>query len=469
MRRIVLLLPLLLLLLALLPISRSAPASPSVAQAPARVTQVDTARYPDVTLYVGVTGSDGRPVGGLAAKDFAVTEDGQPVTIADFAGGAGPVSTVLVIDHSGSMDENDKIEGAQAAARAFVEQMRPGDQTELISFNQRTSVAERFTSSQDDLLRAIDDIEADGGTALYDSMVAGVAALKNVGGRRALLLLTDGQDCRDSTICPDNYGSRRSLEQAIAYAEQQNQPVYVIGLGERGGDEREGIDERVLQQIAGETDGEYFYAPGADQLADLYRRLSAGLQQEYTLTYRSPRPFYDGTRRDIRVSVGGAPAAASGYVERHLIDVRSDPRVGLLLLLPILGALLAPTLLRRRSTNGQGPSTNPIPSAPLNVVPIAIESGPALGSTIVQPPSVVVIASDVARCTTCDAALLRAGARFCAECGAAQPAPQAAPTRRIFCDQCGRPMRDGAQFCAECGATSPGPLQVEKVSARLQG
>jgi hypothetical protein len=131
--------------------------------------------------------------------------------------------------------------------------------------------------------------------------------------------------------------------------------------------------------------------------------------------------------------------------------VRSDPRIGLLLLLPILGALVAPGLLRRRTTNTQ---PAPAPTS-LGIVPIAIESGPALGSTIVQPPSVVVIPSDVARCTTCDAPLLRAGARFCADCGAAQPAPQAAPTRRIFCDQCGRPMRDGAQFCADCGATTP--------------
>ena len=450
MRRILLLLPLVLLLFALVPIFRQAPPAPSPDQAPARVTQVDTARYPDVTLYVGVTGPDGRPVSGLAAKDFDVTEDGQPVTIDDFAGGAGPISTVLVIDRSGSMDENDKIDGAKDAARAFVEQMRPGDQTELITFNQRAKIDERFTDSQEELLGAIDDIEADGGTALYDSMVAGVDALKNAGGRRALLLLTDGQDCRESSICPDTYGSRRSLDQAIAYAEQQGQPVYVIGLGERGGGEREGIDESVLRRIAGETSGEYFYAPSADQLADLYRKLSAGIQHEYMLTYRSPRPFYDGTRRDIRVSVGGAPAAAGGYVERHLIDVRSDPRVGLLLLLPILGALLAPTLLRRRS-GGQSSAALPTPAA----LEAAGSPGPAIGSTVLRPPSVVVIPSDVARCTTCDAPLQRAQARFCADCGAAQPAPQIEPLRRIFCDQCGRPMRDGAQFCSHCGATTP--------------
>jgi Ca-activated chloride channel family protein len=454
MRRILLLLPLILLLLALVPIF--GPAAPIAAPdaSPARVTQVDTAHYPDVTLYVGVTGTDGRTVGGLAARDFAVTEDGQPVTIADFAGAAGPISTVLVIDRSGSMDENDKIDGAQDAARAFVEQMRPGDQTELITFNQTARVDERFTGSQDELLRAIDDIDADGGTALYDSMVAGVDALKNASGRRALLLLTDGQDCRESSICPDEYGSRRGLEQAIAYAEQQGQPVYVIGLGDRAGGERDGIDEGVLRKIADETSGEYFYTPSGDQLAGLYRTLSAGLQQEYMLTYRSPRPFYDGTRRDIRVSVGGAPAATGGYVERHVIDVRSDPRVGLLLLLPILGALLAPTLLRRRPTTDHRP---PTPAA-RDSAPISIESAPAIGSTIVQTASVVVIPADVARCTSCDAPLLRAGARFCADCGAVQPAPPIAPQRRIFCDQCGRPMPDRAQFCAHCGTTTPAPV-----------
>jgi Ca-activated chloride channel family protein len=463
MRRILLLLPLILLLLVLVPIFRTASPIAAPDQSPARVTQVDTAHYPDVTLYVGVTSADGQPVGGLAARDFAVTEDGQPVTIADFAGAAGPISTVLVIDRSGSMDENDKIDGAQDAARAFVEQMRPGDQTELITFNQTARVAERFTGSQDELLRAIDDIDADGGTALYDSMIAGVDALKNVSGRRALLLLTDGQDCRESAICPDEYGSRRSLDQAVAYAEQQGQPVYVIGLGDRDSDEQDGIDEGVLRTIAQGTSGEYFYAPSGDQLAELYRTLSAGLQQEYTLTYRSPRPFYDGTRRDIRVSVGGGPAATGGYVERHLIDVRSDPRVGLLLLLPVLGALLAPTLLRRRTTlgpkgtPGSGPTTDRRPPTPasLDSIPIAIDHSPAIGSTIMQPAGLVVIPADVARCTSCDAALLRAGARFCAECGAAQTVE---PLRRIFCDQCGRPMRDRAQFCSHCGMTTPAPV-----------
>jgi VWFA-related protein len=455
MRRILLLLPLVLLLLVLVPLFMPAAHIATPNPSPARVTQVDTAHYPDVTLYVGVTGTDGKPVGGLAARDFAVTEDGQPVTLADFSAAAGPISTVLVIDRSGSMDENDKIDGAQDAARAFVDQMRPGDQTAVIAFSNQPELIEPFTDDKDRLDRSIRRIRADGSTALYDSLIAGVDELTHAEGRRALLLLTDGRDLLRTG--DDTQASRASLDTAIASAVEAGIAVQTIGLGDRDGGQSDGIDEGVLQKIADQTSGEYFYAPSGDQLAQLYRTLSAGLQQEYMLTYRSPRPFYDGTRRDIRVSVGGAPAASGGYVERHLIDVRSDPRVGILLLLPVLGALLAPTLLRRRQTIGDGRPTidNRPPATTSDSVPNAIESTPAIGSTIMQPARIVVVPVDVARCTSCDAPLLRAGARFCAECGAPQPAAQVAAPRRIFCDKCGRPMRDGAHFCAHCGTTTP--------------
>jgi VWFA-related protein len=439
MRRTLLLAPLLvvLLLVALfVPLRAERTATPAVPGTPgAHVTQVDSSHYPDVTLYVGVTDDGGQPVGGLSARDFAVTEDGQPVTIGAFAGGAGAVSAALVIDRSGSMAEADKIDGAQEAAQAFVDQMRSADRTTLIAFDEQAETLAPFTADQRDLERAIRRLRPAGGTALYDSLIDGVDALANAGGRRALLLLTDGRDCQDSEICPSSYGSQHTLDEAIAYANAHAQPVYVVGLGQRGADEREGIDEAALQRIAKETGGEYFYAPSAGELATLYRTLSSGIQQEYSLTYTSPRPFYDGTRRDIQVSVGGAASASSGYVERHLINVHSDPLVGLLLLLPIAGALLIPLGLRRRAPGGTP------------------ASAPAGATTIVQPVAVQVLPGDSARCLSCDAPLLRPGARFCAECGRPQTG-ELAGERRVFCDQCGRPMRAGAHFCAHCGATA---------------
>jgi VWFA-related protein len=435
------LLPLLLLILVPLP-------AHAQSEAGARVAQVDTSAYPIVKLYVSVTDAAGKPQPGLTARDFSIAEDGRPVTIDEFVGGgAGSINTVLVIDRSGSMDESDKIDGAKDAAQAFVSQMRQGDQTALIAFSSEPQLVQPFTADAEQLSKAIRRLRADGSTALYDSLIAGVDQLKALSGRRALLLMTDGRDMV-GTGDPQP-ASRATLDQAIAAATRAGISAQVIGLGDRGSDDmRGGIDEQVLRRIADETGGAYFYAPDAGQLADLYRRLSADMQQEYVITYRSPRPFYDGTRRDIRVSVGGAPSASGAYVEQHLIDVHSSPLVGVLLLLPILAAFTLPGLLRRRRPAAHRP-------------PLRNGALPIADRSTIMPPIAASAAPDSQRCRACQAPLSPPDARFCMSCGvdqasAAAPArPELAEERRIFCDQCGRPLRAGARFCSTCGATTP--------------
>lgn len=406
----------------------------AAAQSPAavRVTQVDTSNYPEVTLYVAVLDAAGQPRAGLSQYDFALTEDGTPVDIMAFNGGGGQINTALVIDQSGSMREVGKLQGAQEAARTFVAQMRADDQTTLLAFNEDNRALQSLTGSQERLTSAIGRLYAGGGTALYDATIAGVDALRGVGGRRVLLVLTDGQDCRDTGphLCPPHYGSDASLDEAIAYANQHEQPIYVVGMGDRSSaiNSDAGINEAVLQRIASESYGEYFYAPEAGQLAALYSRLAGNLQAEYRLTYVSPRPAYDGTRRDIQVSVG-ALTSGGAYTERHLINVHSSPLVGLLLLLPLVGLLLLPSVLRR---GGPGTAASAPADSPLT---IAIEDSEEAETPTLLPGS--------AASTTPRTALLP-------ETEAARSAPASARSAH-FCHQCGSKLRPGAHFCGTCG------------------
>ncbi len=425
MRRLVLLLA--ALLLPALPVTAATATQ-------ARVAQVDSSAYPDVTIYVSVTDAAGQTVGGLTQDDFQILEDGQPVAVSDFAGGGQTaINTVLVIDRSGSMDVSGKMEGAKDAAVAFVEQMRPGDRTAIVAFDNQAELIQSFTSDTHALSRAIRSIRPGSSTALYDSLIAGVEQLDGVAGRRALLLLTDGRDLVGTDS--DEPASDATLDQAIDSAERAGIAVQAIGLGERGSDDRRtGIDERVLRRMAAETDGEYFYAPSADQLAALYRRLAADLHQEYRLTYRSPRPFYDGTRRNIEVTVGGMPAAGGQYVEKHMIQVRSSPLVGALLLLPVLLALALPALAFRRRAAAPAPAGT-APSAPA--------------------PDPTYVAGDVPRCEACDTPLDPPTARFCSICGASQGGGTEATVQiGSFCRECGTALRNGARFCGGCGASS---------------
>ncbi len=413
------------------------------AQTPAsavRVTQVDTSKYPEVTIYVAVNDAAGQPRSGLSLDDFRLTEDGVPVDITSFAGGGYQINTALVIDRSGSMERVNKLEGAREAAHTFIDQMGPSDQTTVIAFNDRTQTLQPLTSEQDKLHDAIDRLRTNSGTALYDAVISGVDALRGVGGRRVLLVLTDGQDCRDvdPDVCPSYYGSNASLQEAIAYANRYEQPLYVVGLGDRRSPDssESAIKEEVLQRFASETYGEYFYAPDANELAALYARLAGQVQDEYMLTYISPRPFYDGTRRDIQISVG-AVTSSGGYLERHLINVDSDPLIGLLLLLPLVGLLLLPSAVQR--VGGRGKPV--MPAAPAESIPIEDETSAASlpGSAAVArraaPP---MAATDVTQVVP------RA---------ANQPPAQHAPA---VCANCGGPLRPGARFCGQCGARMGG-------------
>lgn len=420
-----------------------------------RVAQVDTSKYPEVTLYVGVEDGSGQTRGGLGQGDFVVTEDGTPVDVTAFQGaGSTMVSTLLLMDCSGSMSEDGKLEGAQEAAERYVDLMRPGDQTAVVSFCNGSRVLQSFTNDHERLDRAINRLDADGPTPLYDGLVHGIDLLAQQQGRRALILLSDGRDCY-TRPCEENPGSSATIDQVIARAQGAGLDVQVIGLGDSGDND---FDEHTLQLLAEQTGGNYFHAPSADELAQLYAQLGGSLHEEYALTYVSPRPFYDGTRRDIAVTVDGA-SSASGYVEEHLINVHSSNLVGVLLLIPLVGALAAPSVLRRRRNALPAPTTAAMPTSTLT--PALAATGatvvqapasqrvaqPAVGSTIVQAPS-------TRTCISCGATL-RDRSRFCNKCGSEQPIAITQPERRVFCDQCGRPLLAGARFCMECGATSP--------------
>ena len=465
MRRVLLPTAMLMLLVVISLILASAlarPLTPPLAGGVTRVEQVDASAYPKLSLYVSVADAGGKPRLGLDSGAVAVTEDGAPVAITAFGGaGAGAVTSVLVLDHSGSMAENHKIDGAREAATAFVKLLRPGDRAAVVAFNEDIQVAQPFSGDVTALNDAISKLQPENGTALYDAVVAGVELLRNEPGRRLLLVLSDGQDCRvplPLDTCPDESGSKHTLAEAIAYAETAGQPVAVVGLGNRASSATDEIDETVLRQIADSTGGRYFYAPQSDALAELYTGLAGDVQREYRLTYVSPRPFYDGTRRNIQVRVGASTATGS-YTELHLINVAANPLVGVALLVPLAVLLVLPGRLRRRRNVGAAP-TGEVNATPAHAI---APPEPRLGTepTLTLPvgtaePALLPVSATAAvaeerRCMNC-AAPLRATARFCSTCGTTQTiAPAPTSERRTFCDMCGRPVEAGTPFCMHCG------------------
>ena len=303
-----------------------------------RITQVDNSQFPKVTVYVSVTDAAGKPVG-IDPGQIQLYENGQlmkPDTV-DGAGEIGTLTTLLVVDVSGSMLQSDKLQGAKDAGIAYVNQMRAGDQAGLLSFNSSVNYVQPLTADHAALIAAINSLVAQNDTAMYDALDQGTQILKDVKGRKTIIVLTDGLDNISKTK-PD---------QVIKAIGPGGLSISTIGLGDPGKlGGNSGLDEAGLRTLADKAGGAYGYANDPASLQALYQRYAVALQSEYRLTYTSPAALRDGTNRKLTISLAaagaaaGAPAAQAQYNPGGVL-----PEVAQTISWPIFAAILGVLLL----------------------------------------------------------------------------------------------------------------------------
>jgi VWFA-related protein len=148
-----------------------------------------------VTVPVSVLDRDGRYVPDLRREDFHLFENGVEQEIAFFASVDEPFTIVLLLDTSGSVVSS--LDSIKRAAKVFVEQLRPNDRAAIITFAKDWHVLVEPTDDRERIYRAIDQMSPEPWTRLYDTVDYVLAnGFKDVAGRKAVLLLTDGVDAR---------------------------------------------------------------------------------------------------------------------------------------------------------------------------------------------------------------------------------------------------------------------------------
>ncbi len=294
------------------------------------ITQVDTSKFPQVTVYISVTDAAGEPAS-VSPSSLQVFEGGAQMTPAAISaqGEIGPLTTLLVIDNSGSMYNSGKIVGAQNAAKAYVEQMRPQDQAGLISFNTQVTVVQPVTTDRAALIAAIDSLVPDKDTAMFDALVQGVNTLAPIEGRKTIVLLSDGLDNM----------SLSGLEDVITAIGPAGLSISTIGLGdpEKSGTNN-GLDEPALSELSTRAGGVYRFASGPDALVDIYEQFGRALQGEFSFTYISPSSLRDGINRGLTVKISDTTASSQYNPGGMLPEVSGSS-------LPLFGGILAVLLL----------------------------------------------------------------------------------------------------------------------------
>jgi VWFA-related protein len=264
-----------------------------------RITQVDNSKFPNVTVYVSVTNSAGEPVG-VDATSIEISENGQVMQPVDIRGGgeggAEPLTTMLVIDISGSMDKNNKLDAAKEAAKTYVTQMRAGDQAGLMTFDTHTYYVQPITTDTQALISAIDGLRSGSDTAMFDALIEAEKNLEGVSGRKAIILLADGLD---------NH-SQNTVDSVIEQIGPSGLTISTIGFGDANTASQSGLDEPALSSLAEKSGGLYSFASNPDSLRALYEQFGRSLQSEYAITYVSPAALRDGVNRNLNVTISSA-------------------------------------------------------------------------------------------------------------------------------------------------------------------
>ena len=273
---------------------------------------------------------------GLKISDFRVFEDGKEQPIRNVSIETDlPLMLGMLIDVSGSMDIYIP-EEREAGSLFFREVLRPQDRAFVADFSGDIEMLQDVTSEPQELeegLEGLLDEKPHFGTALYDAVYLSCQQrLNGQNERKVLIVLSDGAD----------YGSRKSLADAIKIAQRTETIVYAIaypyaanggfggggGFGGRGGRGRGGggfggpgggfggpggglgggmgLDskdaEKIMKKLAEETGGRLFTKPTAARLSDIYKEIQDEVRSQYSISYSPPSAAKrDGKFRKIEV------------------------------------------------------------------------------------------------------------------------------------------------------------------------
>ena len=296
------------------------------------VVRVDTTL---VNVPVTVLDRDGRFIANLRQEDFRVFEDGIEQQIAFFAAVERPFRVVLLIDTSGSTRPRQK--EIREAAVAFVDQLRPHDDVMVVAFDGRIRVVGKAGKDRESLRKAILGLKWDGGGTLLYGVFEVVLNhfLMRLKGRKALVMLTDGEDtdmrrivgntatisgpsCRELP-CATYKSNMRDVEESdvlvysiqFASVDKSQKPA---GDGTR---QPEVTGEQYLKGLAQKSGGRFYDADKEGSLMQTFNSIAGELRNQYSLGFYAKESAQPGQRRELKVRVsqpGLAVRARSSYI-----------------------------------------------------------------------------------------------------------------------------------------------------------
>jgi len=254
-----------------------------------------------VEVYAAVVDRNGAPVTGLGRGDFTLLEDGRAQTITTFAEADFPLSIAVALDRSFSM--KSQLPSAVSATRTFLGELRSADQSMIVGIGSEIETLAPLSTDREAQMRMLDALQPWGTTGLHDAIIQSIDAIQTASGRRALVLLSDGNDRYSNASAPD----------ALARARRSDVMVYPVTLGK--------TRPPLFAELAALTGGRSFQPRDPADLVTTMRTIANELRHQYLLGYTPSRPIVAGEEqwRAIAVRVNRSDVsvrARDGYLAR---------------------------------------------------------------------------------------------------------------------------------------------------------
>jgi Ca-activated chloride channel family protein len=271
-------------------------------------------------LFVTVTRSgatDSRRILDLEQGDFRIFDNGKEQEIITFGKGEVPITAVLLLDTSESM-QGERLEAARRGASVFLGSMRSEDEASLLMFSDRLLRAIPFTQDRSELEQALAETEAVGGTSVNDFLYMSLKLLDSRIGRRAVILLSDGFDVH-SVLPIDEVLWKARTSQSLIYWIQLDDDAKEKSFNSAWRDHKGNDHEyQTLKKVVEESGGRILGIQRIGELEHAFASILKEMREQYVLGYYPTDFKKDGRWHKINVDVkrpGVKVRVREGYVD----------------------------------------------------------------------------------------------------------------------------------------------------------
>jgi VWFA-related protein len=257
-----------------------------------------TVTVPVVNVDVIITDNNGNYLAGLRKENFRILEDGVPQTVSNFESGTGPFTMVLLTEYS-KFFYGYFLYKATTWAYAFLRQLQPQDWIALVSFDTRPHIEADFTHNPEEVARALSDMNLPfySESNLFDAVVDTLDRMREVKGRKAILVLASGIDTF----------SRLNLGDVLKRLRENDTTIFCVGVAEQAfivpGNMTYLQAQNQLRTFASMSGGRAWFPRFDGDIPAIMADVAASLRNQYSLAYSPSNATPDGKYRRIKVEL----------------------------------------------------------------------------------------------------------------------------------------------------------------------